>query len=126
MLKAFATWLAGEAGLALGSTLYAGHRPAEAPDACTAIYERGGERAFDETPAIREKAIQLVTRATSYFTARDEAHRIFDLLIGRIGVQLPGFYIYSITGNAPQFLSQGEKGRFEFSTNLLIRAKKEG
>lgn len=125
MLKAFCGWLVDELGLELGKTLHAGMLRPEAPDLSTAVLERGGEVVHPENKALREKAIQLFTRGPSYFTARDEAFRIFEFVVNQTGVQLDGCWVHSVTGNAPQWVSQDERRRVEFSANILVRYRKE-
>ena len=125
MLKAFATYLSTVAGLTIGTDLFAGSRPANAPDFCTTLLERGPEIPDDYNKRRREKSIQLLTRGGDYFEARDESNRLFELLVGKqtTGVAISGWVIHTITGIAPQFLSEDQRGRFEFSTNLVVRIK---
>jgi hypothetical protein len=130
LLKALTEWLADGAGLALGTGLHAGTRPATAPDLCTVVLERGLERVDPKDERNREKPVQLLTRGPSYFTARDEAQRIADFINtrqNRMGVTvIPGWFIKSIEPGSPQYLGQDDKGRHEFSTNVVVLARKEG
>lgn len=125
MIKVFTEWLADQADMDIGDTLFVGTRPHSADDACTVVLERGGETADPEISGIREKAIQLLTRSTSYFAARDAATAIFESIINATGVQLDGWWIHAITGLAPQYIGEDDRARHEFSTNLVIRARKE-
>lgn len=129
MLKPLATWLAAQAGLTVGTTLFAGTRPATAPHLCTTLLERGVERVSELSPELREKAVQILTRGpvNDYFAGKDEADRVFDLVINQYGLTaVEGWTIHSVLGDAPQYIGQDDKGRHEFSANVVVRARKAG
>lgn len=124
MIQEFATHLASGTGLTIGEALFAGQIPTGKPDLCTVILER--VPAFSE-PGFRrhrEWHFQLYTRGPSYFTARAEAHRVFDWIVGQAGIVLPNWFIRSVSGSAPGFIGPDPLGRASFSGNLSLPAHK--
>lgn len=126
ILKALCRYAADQIPLTLGATLFAGHRPSGAADTCHVILERGPELVDPEDADLRRKRVQILTRGApgDYFDARDAAHAVFDLLINAHDVALDGWRINAVTGEAPQSLGQDGRGRFEFSTNLMVYARR--
>lgn len=116
--------------LVIGETLHAGFVPQGAPHLCTAVQERTPARSDKDNPALEEVHYQLLTRGPSYMEARAEARRIYGFCVDRkIGYTLGSsgdlWTLLTTTGIAPAYLGQDEKGRFMFSANLTLRAKKE-
>ena len=125
MLKPLTTWLANEAGLAIGVTLFPGERPAKPPSLCTTIREIGPEVVDATNKDRRVKSIQLITEGPSYFGARDEATRIFEIIVNRFGLStVDGWTVFSTSGTAPQDLPTDVTGRYVFVANVVIRAKR--
>lgn len=125
MLAVFASHLASNLSLTLGTTLHYGHMPPDAPDAlATAILERVGTEPDPYNKATRVRRYQIYTHATSYRAAENECRRIFEYCIARIGLTLTGWYIYHITGSEPASIGQDERGRYAFSANISVTAKK--
>ncbi len=123
MIKPFTTYVATLASLTVGTNLFAGWRPATAPDLCTVILEQVSAQVDPDNKRMREKPVQLLTRGPSYFTARNEAFRVFDLIINITNITITGWLIHSITGGEPQSIGQDKEGRYEFSTNVIVRLK---
>ena len=127
MVKAFCEWLASSSsglGLVIGSTLYAGQRPAAAPDLCTVVLERVPEIVDPERKDARQVTFQLFTRGRGYFTARDEARRIFDQVVNQYGVTgIDGWFVGHISGTGPAWIGQDDKGRDEFSANITLNCE---
>ena len=77
------------------------------------------------------KMIQVISRAKTYFDARDDAREIFNVLHGMAGWTLsavsPATQNYeAMTIEAladPQSIGQDKKGRYEFSVNYIFRIK---
>lgn len=115
--------------------MHIGHRPLDALDRCHVVLESAGGSLIFGLPDRIDKQIQILTRALTYFTARDDAWVIFNVLItnffyGSAGWNLPiviagkkytAMVIEAISD--PQYIGQDEKGRFEFSTNFTFRIK---
>lgn len=126
MIEAFCTWMAaGLDDLAVGSTLYARSRPADAPDACTVVLERTGAYVDPWLKREREVRFQLLTRGPTHKQAETEARRLFNWLVNRWGVALGGVTIHSIEGTGPQSLGTDQQGRAEYSANLTLRVREE-
>ena len=124
MIKEFCNYLESNLDLSMGSTLFVGRIPPESGDLCSVVLERSGERVDPLNEKMRFKAVQILTRGKTYFSARDEAHRIFDEIINIAGVEVSGYTILSITGNAPSDIGQDSKDRFEFTCNVIVSYKK--
>jgi len=90
----------------------------------------GGGLHFDLPDRI-DKMIQIISRAKTYFEARDDAREIFNVLHGTAGWTLsavaPAVQDYEamvIEALAdPQYIGQDDKRRYEFSTNYIFRIK---
>jgi len=129
MIKEISKFIAGKTSFAIGSTLQVGHRTQKAPDRCNVVIESaGGGLHFDLSDRV-DKMIQIISRAKTYFDARDDAWEIFNVLHGTAGWTLsavsPATQNYEamvIEAVAdPQSIGVDEKGRFEFSCNYLWR-----
>ena len=107
-----------------------GHRVLSAPERCGLISEAGGGEVFPDLPDEADVIIQIVTRAKTYFQAREDAIVFYNALHGEAGWNLPnpgpgsGPDYLGITIDAiayPQYIGQDQNGRFEFSTNYIFR-----
>jgi len=121
--------IANNTDLTLESTLWAGFRPDFAPDDCVVILEAGGGKVNSYFPDAGEKMIQILSRASSFWTARDNIYLVHDYLKSRSQVTLP--VVGSTTYKAefieavdfPQSLGQDERGLWEFSQNYVFRVR---
>lgn len=141
MLKEFAEFIEDRTTFVVGTTLQVGHRPQEAPDRCNVILESvGGSPDFDQPDRV-DKIFQIISRSErpghatteGVWDARDDAWEIFNALTGNVaGViksaqwTLPvvdGSYIAMIIEamNDPMYIGRDEDGRFEYSTNYLVK-----
>lgn len=131
MIKELTKYIENNTTFDIDVDLFAGFRPADAPARCVAILEPTGGAVNSYFPDAGEKVIQILTRATSYWDARADAYTVFDLLKSKAQVTLP-MIISDTTYKAefieaqhfPQSLQQDEEGRWEFSTNFVIRIRK--
>ena len=127
MIKQITTYIGTQAGLTIGTDLFAGFRPSNAPDECVTILETGGGKPDFYLPDSVEKMIQVLTRGKTYFSARDLADSVYEKLHGKAGIALPvvdakSFYVNTIDAlQVPQFIGIDEKGRIEFSANFIFR-----
>ena len=81
-------------GLTIDTNLFAGHRPQGVIDACDVVLESAGGSVFPELPERADIAFQVLSRAKTYFTARDRAWAIYnaiyrDWTYGSAGWTLP-------------------------------------
>ena len=130
MIKEITQFISDETTLIIGTDLFCGHRPQTAQDRCHVVLETAGGGLYYDLPDRVDKMIQIISRAKTYFTARDDAQAVFDLLHGRAGCAMPvitsGIEYEAQTIEAvadPQYIGQDEKGRYEFSTNYIFRIK---
>ncbi len=124
MLYEFSDYVAERTSLEKGKTLLVGIRPPVETELCTSIIEGPGKNNAYRTKN-SQSSFRLTTRGTHFKAAHDEAFRIFQLLFGQCRINISGHQIYSIVGDRPVITAQDDKGRCEFTTNLLVRAKKE-
>lgn len=125
MLKPFCDWLEARAGLELGVNLEAGKFRPSSGELCTAVIE-GAARTDDLRKDLRERVIQLLTRGPDLWAARNEAFRLYELVVNQYGLTaLPGWFVHSITGGEPQSIGTDAGGREVYSTNLLVLARKK-
>jgi len=130
MLKEITTYIANNTDFVIGTDLFAGHRPSNAPEECIVILENaGGATNFLLTDKV-DKAVQILSRAKTYFTARDNIYTVYNLLHGKSWIELPevvsGVEYIAMTIEAitiPQSIGQDERGLYEFSVNFIFRIK---
>lgn len=133
MIKEFTKYIANAGlGFTIDTNLFAGFRPAEAPARCVAVLEPTGGAVDSYLPDTGEKVVEVLSRAESYWAARDDIYKVFDFLKSKAQVTLPvvivgttyvAQFIEAI--NFPQSLQQDEEGRWEFSANFTVRIRKE-
>uniref|UniRef100_A0A6M3M3E4 Tail protein n=1 Tax=viral metagenome TaxID=1070528 RepID=A0A6M3M3E4_9ZZZZ len=130
MFKEICTLIQTLTGLTIGSSLQVGHRAQKAPDRCTLVGEAGGGETNFYCPDMANLNIQIITRAKTYFQARDDAWLAYFFLHGTSGWNMPntgsGPDYLAMTVEAmttPQYIGQDENGRFEFSTNYIFRCE---
>lgn len=128
MIKEISKYIENNTGFVIGTDLFTGHRPANAQNECVVILEGAGGKPEFSIPDSVEKAIQILTRAKSYFTARADSYTIYNLLHGKSGITLPVVtsgeeYLVNVIEamNVPQPIGQDAKGLWEFSTNFIFR-----
>lgn len=129
ILKPVVKFIEQRAGLVLGENLFAGFRPAEAPDECVVILDSSGSSPY-ELPDHFEKPFQILVRSTSFFRAYELAWSIFTKLHGEAGWPLPiiesGESYEAMTiqaSSTPYFIGTDEHGLFEFSSNYIFRIR---
>lgn len=115
-------------GFAVGSRLQSGHVVQNAPVRMTLIQETGGEANWYLMPEQIEPTIQVLTRAETYLTAREDAYTVFNALHQIATWPLPqyesgiDYLVYSIEALAvPQYLGVDDNRRHLFSTNYIFR-----
>jgi len=129
MFQEIVTFIEGQTGFVIGTTLQAGHRLATAPDRCVLIAESAGGATVPELPDYAEYQIQALSRAKTYFEARDDAWTVYTALHGRAGDNLPNLsgsgpdYLVNVINAIaiPQYIDQDVDGRFEFSVNFTFK-----
>lgn len=128
MLKEIVQFIEDKTSFVIGTDLFAGHRLQDAPDQCQVVLETGGSALhFDLTDRV-DKMIQVISRAKTYFTAREDAMEVFDALhtgdYGAAGHTLTTYVVMVIEAvSDPQYIGQDEKGRYEFSCNYQFKIR---
>ena len=117
----------------LGTDLFAGHRPQDAPDRCVLIAESAGGAAIPSEPDMADMLIQALARGVSYFEARDDCWLVYEKMHSTFGWNLPNwtgtgpdFLAMSVYALAiPQYIGQDENGRYQFSCNFIFHVEQE-
>lgn len=95
LLDELGTYIGSQVGsLTLGTNLFLGRLPDE-PDTCVALYETGGSEPLsvmgsDALPPVEQPRVQVLTRASSYATARALAGTIWLALENILNENLSG------------------------------------
>jgi hypothetical protein len=135
MFKEICEFIEDKASLTIGTDLFSGHRPQDAPDACDTVLETGGGSIYTDQPDRADVTIQVLSRAKTYFTARARAWNIYDAIYNDWTYGSAGWTLSGVDGGddllamvieplaVPQYIGQDEKGRYEFSTNYIFRIR---
>jgi len=121
--------------LTVGTDLFVGHRPQGTVDACDVVIETAGGSVFFSLPERTDLVFQVLSRDTTYFTARARAYAIYDAIFRDHIYGSAGWTLPNIVGEnyeamvieplaPPQYIGQDKKSRYEFSTNYLMKIKK--
>lgn len=115
-------------------TLQPGHRTQDAPDQCILVAEPAGGEPNFYCPDMANCNIQVVSRAKTYFEARDDAWAVYQALTNYGGYPSSGWNLPRIDGTGedylamtieaiaiPAYIGQDEKYRYEFSVNFIFR-----
>lgn len=137
--------IAAISALTIGLDLWAGHRPQDCNDACDVVLETTGGMVYFDLPERADPVIQILSRGTTYFTARDRAWAIYDAIFRRhsphiaadraasAGWLLPLDPLIIVKTHEiliieplspPQYIGQDEKLRYEFSCNYIFKVNK--
>lgn len=130
MLKELSVFICSKvAGLTIGGNVQVGYRAQDAPVRCHAFIESGGGIPAFGLPDRIDYLLQIVTRAATYQTARDDAWAVFNAINGTAGWRIAplvsggqAYIAQTIEAlAAPQGIGQDATGAFELSTNFLFR-----
>ena len=117
----------------IGTNLFAGYRPDDAPDTCITVLERDPSVPNPMLPDTFQKPVQILTRSDSYMRARQLAMEIHDILYGinNVGILMgpivSGGDVYQVnmvTGSEPAWLGVDDRNRFEFTSNYVVNGQK--
>jgi hypothetical protein len=130
MIQEIGQWLETNLTLTIGTDLYIGHRPQDAPARCSVLLERvGGVPNFFLTDKV-DYALQVLSRSDSYMTARDDAIAIYAFIHGASGWTLPvvnsgdAYFLEVAEAQAyPAYIGQDDKGNHEWSCNYIIKIR---
>lgn len=130
MIQEISEFIEDKTSFDVGVDLFVGHRPQDAPDRCQVLLERTGGVPYFDLSDRADLPIQVLSRAMTYFNARDDAYEIYNAIHGTAGWTLPtitsgeSYKAMMIGAQAtPQYIGQDDKGRYEFSTNYIFKVK---
>ena len=130
MFREIFTLIANLTGLAIGTTLQAGHWEQEKPVRCVLISESAGGSTVFECPDFAFFNIQALARAETYFEAREDAWLVFNALHGTSGWNMPnlesGPDYLAMTVEAiglPAYLGRDDNRRHLFTCNYIFRCE---
>ncbi len=116
-------------GFTIGTKLQAGHLKQNAPVRYVLVQETGGATEYFPNEDVVFVAIQVLTRAATYYESREDSYAVFHAIHGTAGWNLPrmdgsGEDYIAMTVEAvyaPQYLGVDDNNRHIFSTNYIFR-----
>ena len=132
MLKNIAQYVDNQLSCSLGVDLFHGWRPEGVADDCITLLERTGRMDNFYIPGCSSVPVQIISRSVSYGDGLAGAWSVINLFCGvdKAGITLPTLVsgeIYRVnaaeTISGPFWMGQDEKGRHEFSANILLHAQ---
>lgn len=140
MLKEFCKFIESKTSFVTGTTIQVGYRDPDAPDRCNVVLESVGGEPFFDMPNRADPVFQIISRSergklASMWQARDDAWEIFNALTANLpglirssGWTLPvvdkAYIAMVIVAVAiPQSIGTDEEGRFEYSTNYIVKIR---
>ena len=100
MIKEVTTFIEARAGLTRDTDLFAGHRPQGAQDNCDVVLESSGGSTFPELPERADVVFQVLSRDTTYMTARARAWVIYGAIYSNWGLGSAGWRLPLILGDS--------------------------
>lgn len=133
MIRALTTYLEGKVpGYKLGTNLFTGSWPVDAPDNAVLICKSTGAPTDSDVINERTLFVQIRARAASHFAAEEACDLFFNTLIARsnVGVALTrkglSWWLHGPSdGLDPQYLGQDALGRFEYSSRVTLKLRKQ-
>lgn len=118
-------------GFAIGSFLQVGHRMQNAPARHILVTEAAGGSTNFYCPDMADIDIQVISRAKTYFEARDDVWAVYEALHGTAGWNLanwkgsgPDYLVMDIEAlTIPQYLGVDSNRLHEFSVNFIFRVE---
>jgi hypothetical protein len=125
MIKEIVTYIAANTSLAIGSTIFAGFTETDAPLTCVIVEEVDPAIADYLLTDRVQKPIRIISRGVSYWTARNTADTVFDLLHGKMQLVLPVVisgvvYCSNVTGTRPYYMGKDADGSHMFVSNFMF------
>jgi hypothetical protein len=122
LIEAIADYLETEGVATKGTDMFLAVQP-DSPDNCLTIYDTGGFAPDNELP-IKDPTIQVISRATDYETAKQEALDVYGELHKLANQTLGDFYIYLIEAmQEPGSIGRDSADRFEISCNYRLKVR---
>ncbi len=127
MIKEVANYIETELPVfVIGAKLQVGHWNESAPNRATLLLESGGTPNEFLSDRKDPYMLQVLSRAETYMTARDDAYSIYNLLHLKTQLNFESIYEINVVSatSVPQSLGEDDKGRFLFTTNYIFRCRK--
>lgn len=128
MIKELTTYIDTGTPLTLGTTLFGGFAEMDAPATCVIVEELDPSIADYLLTDMVQKPIRILSRSTSYWTARANAKTVFDLLHGKMQVTLPVItsgvtYCVNMSGTQPAYIGKDVNGRHVFVSTMMCKSQ---
>jgi len=130
MFREIVTLISNLTGFTIGTRLQAGHWEQDKPKRCVLISESAGGSTDFYSPDFAFFNIQALSRAETYFQARDDAWAVFNALHGTSGWNMPnlesGPDYLAMTVEAiglPAYLGVDDNRRHLFTCNFVFRVE---
>ena len=107
----------------LGTSIFLGDMPDEAPDACIGLFEYPGSPASLTSTgvAVERPRVQILVRDVDYYSARQRAEQIYQLLNATGEFHLNGTkYLWIEALSPPFFLSRDTADRVKIGCNYMV------
>ncbi len=120
--KNLAEYLEDEGHGTVGTNIFIGKIPSEAPNNCVIVYDTGGVAPDTYIPT-RSPSAQIYVRNTSYETGKEKIEAIVSSLHkeANFSIQTGEQYVYyAKLMQEPSHIGQDENDRQEFSANFLF------
>lgn len=116
MIKEFTTYIGANTSFTVGTDLFAISVDSDLIDTCVVVAESAPGLANGILTDYRQIPLTVYSRATSRFTARDNAYTVFDLLHGKHQVSLEAIgsgpvYVCNIQCSTPYYVGLDESGK---------------
>lgn len=126
MLKELVTFISNETGLVIGSGIVAGCVSTESADTVVVVEELVAGTVDPVHTDVRSVPFRVLSRATSYWTARAGAYTVFDALHGRWHMNMPvvtsgELWEGCLEANTPYYIGPDDKGRHLFVFTVTVR-----
>lgn len=125
VLEDIAAYVDTQTALTLGTDLFIGELPAD-PDAATVLLEYGGGPVRytlgEKRPAMEEYSVQIVSRDTTYQTARARAQTVYQAIAEFTTQVINSTRYLSIEPKQPPFpLAWDDNDRYRFVFNVEVQ-----
>jgi len=131
MIKNFAMHVQAKTSLVIGTDLFVGFRPQDAPDNCVVLLESIPDVRDFDLPDKKEKSIQVLGRNNDYHLAQAAVKEVCDAILGfdNAGFDLnilpteETATVNVAVGTGPGYVGQDDRNRHEFSANFILRTQ---
>ncbi len=123
MIKELCTYIAANTSFTVGTDLFALSVDSDLVDTCIVVAESAPGLANGLLTDLRQIPLVVYSRATTRFTARDNAYTVFDLLHGvqQVDIGTTDVYKCNFECRTPYYIGLDETGRrYQFSMPIDV------